>query len=117
MKSIIIKNEGSVTCYTSGWKYHVKENGEHEPIEETEEEQMQTCYQQLISDIKRKEFDETMKSLILNHVGWDKKDCNNICIKITGKDGRYCEMNISVTFDWNSAILSKIDFPDSPEIM
>lgn len=100
MKSIIVKTENGVACYMSPIRFSINEDNTRTKIEQTDEEELQYCYQSLIDDVKRKEFDKSMKLLILSYLGWEEEKCENIKIVVDGiKNCRHCEMNISVNID------------------
>lgn len=113
MKSIIVKIENGAAIYTSGIKHTSEGNGEWKLVEETDEEQMQHCYDALVGDVKRQEFNKTMKLLILSYLRWPEGECENIQIVVTpfGKSSRRCEMNIRVNTDWSK--VTKVEMPDS----
>ena len=94
MKSIVVKNENSVACYTSGCKHQQNDKGEWEEIKETDEQMEQSCYQSLIRDVKQNEFEKYLISVLSNYDERMMKDWTNIQIKLSYSTQRHCEMNI-----------------------
>lgn len=107
MKFIAVKHkDGSVSGYSCGTRHTwSEETKEWKHIERTEEEETQQCYENLIDDIKRKEFEKNLISIIGNYYELGEK-WKNIKIEITGNGT--CEMNISNkdNMEW-----TKIDIP------
>jgi len=97
MKSITVKRGDStmVICSPiSVGKMNFENNKwEHQKMELTEDEELQSCYRQLISEIKREEFNRNIKSLVLGYLGYNENDVTGIQLIVNGNNK--CEMSIS----------------------
>ncbi len=107
MKSIVVKlKNGCVACFSSGVWRQVNKDGTNIPIEKTDEENEQACYQSLIDHVKREEFEKNIKYILNNYREENMDNIKNIQIKIEYRTGGFCEMNIS---NWNDSDLIPMD--------
>lgn len=95
MKSIIVKTENGVKAYMSpisSTQYNT-ETGENKKIELTDEESEQLCYQSLISDVKRQEFDKILIFLVKNYFR-NTENWTNIKVELSFSTERQSFLNV-----------------------
>jgi hypothetical protein len=68
------------------------ETGEKTKVELTEEQEIQHCYQSLIDDVRREEFDKSLISLIKNYMG-EIDEWTNIKIEVSFSNTRQLMLN------------------------
>jgi hypothetical protein len=73
--SVFFKTKNGSKMYLPPFVYTTDENGEQKTVELSEEEKMQRCYEALVDDFRRCDFDKNIVSLISNFEsieGWEK---------------------------------------------
>jgi len=113
MKSIIVKTENGVKAYMSpisNTQYNT-ETGESKKIELTDEEAEQHCYQSLISDVKRQQFDKQLIFLLNDYFG-DIDNWTNIQVKLSFSNSRRAELNVG---NPNNIQWQKMEVPEIKE--
>jgi hypothetical protein len=117
MKSIVVKDNDSISIFTSGHISQMNEDGQWEDVTQTEDEMEQSCYRSLKEDVKRKEFEKYLISLISNYLTEQQmKDWTNIQIRVDySTPNKGCKMNIGndKNIQW---IPMDVDFPDDKTI-
>jgi len=104
MESIFVKTKNGVKCYMSGtvFEYNSETGKTDKKVIRTKEEELQSCYESLIQDIKTSEFNKNLISLLKTYYGNNMDNFKNIKILIDGD--WHCEINIpnpENIFDFN----------------
>lgn len=112
MKSIIVKNKNSVSCYMSpvySGTFNT-ETGERTETKLTDEEEEQSCYQSLIRDVKRKEFEKHLIFLIGDYFG-DIENWTNIKVEMSFSTERQAFLNVNNpdNIQWQKMELPEIE--------
>lgn len=92
MKHIVVRHsDKSVSVYSCGT---ITKSGN--VIDVTEDEETQSCYDSLISDIKRKEFDKNIESLLVNYLGdYTMDEWVSISINVSYiNDSKHCQIGV-----------------------